>query len=146
MVAINLRSRLLTSKNGLTHVRKSGEDIIINTSFLALTKPFTLISHKNAKTKGIALSEQFAERNAVYGIRTNVIFSYLINTPPWLKEGFDRANRGMKSSQSAKALVPLGRKMGTAWDVAHAMAFLASDKASYIVGVSLTVEDGLSVV
>jgi len=64
MVAINLRSRLLTSKNGLTHVRKSGEDVIINTSFLASTKPFTLISHKNARTAGIALSEQLAERNA----------------------------------------------------------------------------------
>jgi len=127
-------------------VRESGTDVIINISFLAPTKPFPLISHKNTKTAGIALSEQLAEPNSVYGIRANVIFSYLINTLTWSKEGFDRANRGMKSSQSATALVPLGRKMRKAWDVAHAMAFLASDKAGYITGVSLTVEDGLSVV
>jgi NAD(P)-dependent dehydrogenase (short-subunit alcohol dehydrogenase family) len=111
MVAINLLSKLLTSKNGLTHVRESGEDVIINISFLASTKPFPLISHKNAKTAGIAFSEQLAERKAVYCIRANVIFSYLINTPTRSKEGFDRANRGMKSSQSATALVPLGRKL-----------------------------------
>jgi NAD(P)-dependent dehydrogenase (short-subunit alcohol dehydrogenase family) len=42
--------------------------------------------------------------------------------------------------------VPLGRKMGSAWDVAHAAAFLASDKAGYITGVSLPVDGGLSIV
>jgi NAD(P)-dependent dehydrogenase (short-subunit alcohol dehydrogenase family) len=41
--------------------------------------------------------------------------------------------------------VPLGGKMGTAWDVAAAAAFLASDDARFITGVLLPVDGGLSV-
>jgi NAD(P)-dependent dehydrogenase (short-subunit alcohol dehydrogenase family) len=35
-------------------------------------------------------------------------------------------------------------RMGTAWDVAKAALFLASDEAQYITGVSLPVDGGLS--
>jgi NAD(P)-dependent dehydrogenase (short-subunit alcohol dehydrogenase family) len=41
------------------------------------------------------------------------------------------------------AACPTGR-MGTAWDVAKAALFLASDDAAYITGVSLPVDGGLS--
>jgi len=40
--------------------------------------------------------------------------------------------------------VPLRHKMGTAWDVAHAALFLASDEASFITGVALAVDGGQS--
>jgi NAD(P)-dependent dehydrogenase (short-subunit alcohol dehydrogenase family) len=43
------------------------------------------------------------------------------------------------------ARVPLGRRMGTAWDVAHAALFLASDEARFITGVSLAVDGGAHV-
>lgn len=43
------------------------------------------------------------------------------------------------------ARVPLGRKMGTGWDVAYAALFLASDEARFITGVSLPVDGGASV-
>jgi NAD(P)-dependent dehydrogenase (short-subunit alcohol dehydrogenase family) len=41
------------------------------------------------------------------------------------------------------ARVPLYGQMGTAWDVAHAAVFLASDEAHYITGVLLPVDGGL---
>ena len=40
------------------------------------------------------------------------------------------------------AKVPLGRKMGTAWDVANAALFLASDEAGFVTGVALPVDGG----
>ena len=43
------------------------------------------------------------------------------------------------------AQVPLGRTMGTAWDVANAALFLASDEARFITGVLLPVDGGQSV-
>ncbi|MGH8812282.1 MAG: SDR family oxidoreductase, partial [Advenella sp.] len=41
------------------------------------------------------------------------------------------------------AQVPM-KRMGTAWEVAHAIAFLASDQASYITGTELIVDGGLT--
>jgi NAD(P)-dependent dehydrogenase (short-subunit alcohol dehydrogenase family) len=41
--------------------------------------------------------------------------------------------------------VPLGRKMGTGWDIAYASLFLHSDEAKFITGVSLPVDGGTSV-
>jgi NAD(P)-dependent dehydrogenase (short-subunit alcohol dehydrogenase family) len=35
-------------------------------------------------------------------------------------------------------------RMGSAWDVAHACAFLASDAAAYITGTELLVDGGLT--
>lgn len=43
------------------------------------------------------------------------------------------------------ARVPLGGKMGTAWDVAYAALFLASDEAKFITGVVMAVDGGASV-
>jgi NAD(P)-dependent dehydrogenase (short-subunit alcohol dehydrogenase family) len=40
------------------------------------------------------------------------------------------------------AHVPLGGRMGTAWDVARAALFLASDEASFITGAALPVDGG----
>ena len=40
--------------------------------------------------------------------------------------------------------IPLRKKMGTAWDVAAAAVFLASDEAQFITGVALPVDGGMS--
>ncbi|MDA1077119.1 MAG: SDR family oxidoreductase, partial [Proteobacteria bacterium] len=42
------------------------------------------------------------------------------------------------------ASVPLGKKMGSAWDVANAALFLASDEAGFITGANLPVDGGQS--
>ena len=46
--------------------------------------------------------------------------------------------------ESRHASVPLGRRMGSAWDVANAALFLASDEAGFITGVCLPVDGGQS--
>jgi len=47
--------------------------------------------------------------------------------------------------QARDARVPLGGKMGTAWDTANAALFLASDESRFITGVLLPVDGGMSV-
>ena len=47
------------------------------------------------------------------------------------------------AASPASAQVPTG-KMGTGWDVAHAVLFLASDEAAYITGTEIIVDGGMS--
>ncbi len=145
MFAINLRAMVLTIKHVLPHMREAGGGSIINISSLAAIKPFATVGYKTTKAGVIALTEQVAATNARYGVRANVILPGLMNTPMAVegrvKAGADREKViGERDRQ-----VPLGRKMGSAWDIAHAAAFLASDRAGYITGISLPVDGGLSV-
>ena len=83
--------------------------------------------------------------NARYGIRCNAILPGLINTPMAV-EGISAA-RGVPKErviEERDRQVPLG-KMGTAWDVAHAALYLASDEAAFVTGVLLAVDGGRSV-
>jgi NAD(P)-dependent dehydrogenase (short-subunit alcohol dehydrogenase family) len=83
--------------------------------------------------------------NAKHGIRANAILPGLMNTPMAI-ESITKA-RGIEKDQLIRArdaMVPLGAKMGTAWDVAHAALFLASDEAKFITGVLLPVDGGQS--
>jgi NAD(P)-dependent dehydrogenase (short-subunit alcohol dehydrogenase family) len=56
---------------------------------------------------------------------------------------FNKTRAQMETERDAQ--VPLRRKMGTAWDVANAALFLASDEANFITGVALPVDGGASV-
>ena len=80
-----------------------------------------------------------------YGIRANAIMPGLMDTPMAI-EGISQG-RGIPREELVRARnaqVPLGQKMGTAWDVAYAALFLASDEAQFITGVVLPVDGGQS--
>jgi len=69
----------------------------------------------------------------------------LMNTPMAI-EGIAKSRGIAKADLISQrdARVPLGAKMGTAWDVAYAALFLASDEARFITGVLLPVDGGQS--
>ena len=91
------------------------------------------------------MTRSLAISNAEHGVRVNAIMPALINTPMAI-EGLSEA-LGIQKDELIKqrdAQVPLRRQMGTAWDVAHAALFLASDEARFITGVILPVDGGIS--
>ena len=103
-----------------------------------------MVAYKTSKAALNALTQTLAMANARYGIRVNAILPGLMNTPMAI-EGISAA-RGMSREQliaERDRQVPLG-KMGTAWDVASAALFLASDEAQFITGVLLPVDGGQS--
>jgi NAD(P)-dependent dehydrogenase (short-subunit alcohol dehydrogenase family) len=145
-VAINLKSCILAAKHVIPIMRKRGSGVIINISSMAAITTYPYVAYKATKSAMIAFTEQLAYQNAEYGIRANVILPGLMNTPMAVDT---RAREWKKTRAEVEAerdsKVPLRRKMGTAWDVANAALFLASDEANFITGVTLPVDGGASV-
>lgn len=144
--AINLRSMVLTCKYVLPIMRQQGSGSIINISSAAAFNNYPYVGYKTSKAAVVSLTEHVAIRNAAYGIRANVILPGLINTPTAVE---NRIRKFGLSYEDVVAMrdkeVPLRRKMGTAWDIANAALWLASEEASFVTGVTLPVDGGQSV-
>jgi len=141
--AVNLKSVFLASKHALPIMRKQRAGVILSVSSAAAVCSHPLVAYKTSKAAVNALTQQMAIANAKYGIRVNAIMPGLMNTPMAIESivgatGMDRD----KLIADRDALVPLGGKMGTAWDVAHAALFLASEEARFVTGVVLPVDGG----
>ena len=141
--AINLRGTVMACKHVLPLMRQQRSGVIINISSVAAWENYPLVAYKATKAAMIAFTQQLAIQNAEFGVRANVILPGLMDTPMAVDT---RARaRGVSRAQVAAerdAKVPLRHRMGTAWDVANAALFLASDEASFITGVALPVDGG----
>jgi NAD(P)-dependent dehydrogenase (short-subunit alcohol dehydrogenase family) len=92
-----------------------------------------------------ALTQSLAQSYASEGIRVNAIMPGLMDTPM----GVDAVARDFgiereRYAQLRNETVPLRGGMGSAWDVANAAVFLASDEARFITGALLPVDGGQS--
>lgn len=145
LLDVNLRGMVLTCKHALPVMRAAGRGVVINISSLAAIKPYPLVGYKTTKAGVIAFTEQVAANYARHGIRANVILPGLMETPMAVEGQTGKKSRAEIVAER-NAQVPLGRKMGSAWDVANAALFLASDLAQYITGAVLPVDGGLSVI
>ncbi len=145
VTSINLRGMVLTCKHVLPIMRAQGGGVIVNISSMAAWSSYPYVAYKTSKAGVIALTEQLAQANARHGIRANVILPGLMNTPMAIEARVAAGTPRAEVIARRDAQVPLGGKMGTAWDVAHAAAFLASDKAGFITGIALAVDGGASV-
>jgi NAD(P)-dependent dehydrogenase (short-subunit alcohol dehydrogenase family) len=141
--AINLRGAIMACKHVIPIMRQQRAGAIVMISSLAALENYPFVAYKATKAAMIAFIQQVAIQNAQYGIRANVILPGLIDTPMAVDT---RARVSGKSraqvAAERDAHVPLRRKMGTAWDVANAALFLASDEANFITGVALLVDGG----
>ncbi len=145
VLSINLKGMFLSCRSVLPTMREQKSGVIINISSIAAVCSTNIVAYKASKAGVNALTLQIAVENAQFGIRANAIMPGLMNTPMAI-EGISKS-RGIPKEdliRAREARVPLGRKMGTAWDVAYAALFLASDEAKFITGAILPVDGGQS--
>ncbi len=144
IVTVNLKSAFLACKHVLPVMRRQQSGAITNiSSIAAVAAAIDLTAYKVSKAGVNALTHALAMGNARYGIRVNAIMPGLIETPMAI-EG-NSARLGIPKEdliRKRNARVPLAGKMGTAWDVAAAALFLASDEARFITGIVLPVDGG----
>jgi NAD(P)-dependent dehydrogenase (short-subunit alcohol dehydrogenase family) len=143
IAAVNLRGAVMACKHALPVMRAQRSGVIITISSAAAWEQYPNVAYKATKAGLIAFTQQLAIQNAEYGIRANVILPGLIDTPMAVDTRARASGRSRAEVAAGRdARVPLRRKMGTAWDVANAALFLASDEASFITGVALPVDGG----
>lgn len=142
---INLTGAFLTCREVLPAMVRQGSGAIVNISSLASVQVnrYPYFPYFSAKAALNQFTRAVAVRYAPHGIRANAILPGVIDTPL-----VDRQIAGQFADREAMLRArseasPMGRT-GTAWDVAHAALFLASEEAAYITGVLLPVDGGKS--
>ena len=142
---LNIGSVYRTAKAVLPGMIERGGGAIVNISSLAAIRYvgypyFAYYAAKAAVNQAtVALAMQYAGK----GIRANCIMPGLIDTPMIYRQISGQYASVEEMVAARNAMVPMGR-MGTAFDVAAAAVFLASDEARFITGVMLPVDGGQS--
>ena len=143
---VNLKSVFLTCKAVLPGMAERGAGSIVNISSVAGLRFVgkDQVGYAAAKAGLMQFTRVTAVAFADKGVRLNTVIPGLMDTPlvHRLAERYAKGDyEGMVARRHAQ--VPMGR-MGDAWDVAHAVLFLASDEARYVTGTEILVDGGLT--
>ncbi|HZA25554.1 MAG TPA: SDR family NAD(P)-dependent oxidoreductase [Dehalococcoidia bacterium] len=139
VIDVNLKSVMLTSRHAIPHMVEAGGGSIVNlSSIVGLRAGSGRPSHPYAASKGgiIGLSNSMAVHYGRNNIRVNCI------APGHIRSPMVARHTSEEMLDLRRRAGPLGTE-GTAWDVAWAALFLASDEARWISGVTLPVDSGL---
>ncbi|WP_087005502.1 SDR family NAD(P)-dependent oxidoreductase [Rhizobium sullae] len=135
---LNLRATWLLARAAYPALTETRGTITAVASMSGLSPHPGYGAYSTAKAGLVMLCRQLAQEWAGDGIRVNAVCPGMIRTPLTETVYQDEDTRRKRES-----LVPLGR-IGTPRDIGDAVAFLTSDKASYITGVALRIDGGLS--
>lgn len=140
VIDTNLAGVFLGSRCALQHFVETGKHgSIINMSSVHEKIPWPTFAHYAASKGGVEMfTKTIALEYADRGIRANCIGPGAINTPI-NKEKFSDPEQ----YEATVSMVPMGR-IGEPEDVASAAAWLASDEARYVTGITLFVDGGMT--
>lgn len=140
IMAVNVRGVFLGIKHSLPLMKERGGGAIVNVSSICglVGHKYTNETYTTSKGAVTLLTKSVAVRYAQDNIRCNSIHPGTVDTPMVQQLFKDPEKKRERLDE-----VPLGR-LATALDVANAALFLASDEASFITGVALPVDGGLT--
>jgi meso-butanediol dehydrogenase / (S,S)-butanediol dehydrogenase / diacetyl reductase len=138
-LAVVLKSVYLCTKAVLPNMIARKRGAIVNISSVNGITGIGEEAYSAAKAGVLNLTKNLAMKYAQYGIRANAISPGTIQTPIWQKRVAEQPDIFERLAK----WYPLGR-VGQPEDVAKAALFLASDDASWITGINLPVDGGLT--
>jgi meso-butanediol dehydrogenase / (S,S)-butanediol dehydrogenase / diacetyl reductase len=142
--AVNVRSQFLLARLVIPHMLAAEGGAIVNmASTSGLIGEPRSAAYNSSKAAVINLTRQLAVDYSGSGIRINAV------CPGWVDTGFNApilvGVTGTELAEHLDRTVPM-RRQGTPDEIAEAVAFLASDNASYITGHALVVDGGMTVI
>lgn len=143
MLDINLKGAWLVARRVIPVMMRQRSGVIINNSSIAGLRGMGRLSHYAASKWGLTgLTKSWAIELAPYGIRVNSVHPTGVNTP--MNDGL-AALEGLTPHEIAERSA--GNLLPVPWiepeDVAHAVLFLASDRARFVTGAPLVIDAGL---
>lgn len=138
MVDINIKGTYRMSRNVLSKIKETKGCIVTIASCLGQVPELTSPLYCTTKAGLIMLTKCLAQQYADTGIRINCVLPGPIDTP-LLKSSFPDKAAEIRCANR----IPL-KRIGKVEDVAHMVAFLISDEASYITGGAFPVDGGVS--
>jgi NAD(P)-dependent dehydrogenase (short-subunit alcohol dehydrogenase family) len=139
--AINVKGVYLTLQKAIPHLN-DGASVILNTSVVAGKGPENMGIYAATKAAVRSFARTAATELLGRNIRVNAVAPGPIATPIFGRSGLTEEQiEGFKTGIADR--VPM-RRIGRPEEIANAVAFLASDDASYITGVELNVDGGMA--
>ncbi|MCL4114370.1 UNVERIFIED_CONTAM: hypothetical protein GTU68_025732 [Idotea baltica] len=139
VIDVDLNAVFYGCRAALPHLRANGGGAIVNTASISgLFGDWGLPAYNAAKGAVMNLTRTLAADHARDGIRVNAVCPGGVVTAMT-----DSLAQSRRAQEQYERLVPMAR-MGQADEIASAVAFLASDDASYITGHGLVVDGGVT--
>jgi NAD(P)-dependent dehydrogenase (short-subunit alcohol dehydrogenase family) len=140
--AVNLRAQFLMMRGTAAELRRTAGAVVNVASFHAQATIENFAAYAASKSGVMGLTRSSALDLAGDGVRVNAVCPGIIETAMWQEWLATVEDKASVTAEVVK-LQPLGR-IGSPREVANAIAFLASDEASYITGAVLYVDGGVT--
>jgi len=142
VIRANLKSTFLCSKKAIELMKPAGYGKIVNISSRAarLGTDHQGPQYHTSKSAVLGLTRQLARDLAPLGIHVNAVAPGFILSSPRAERRW-KETRTEEERQAYLKGIPMGR-LGKPEEVANAVAFLCSDEASYITGVTIDINGG----